>query len=61
MVIEIAQKIGPATLTKVVRRHASQGDNKHERAGSGTQPRWVHVSLPGFIGRWSLSRGSSRR
>ncbi|WP_321915804.1 MULTISPECIES: hypothetical protein [unclassified Paraburkholderia] len=36
MVIEVAQKIGPTTLTKVVRRHASQRDHNHDRAGSGT-------------------------
>ncbi|MEM5313097.1 hypothetical protein [Paraburkholderia sp. JHI869] len=45
MVIEVAQKIGPPTLAEVVRRHASHGDNKHDHAGSHTQPRWVHVSL----------------
>lgn len=45
VVIEVAQKICPSTLTKVVRRHANPSDNKHDRAGSHTQPGLVHVSL----------------
>ena len=48
MVIEIAQKIGPTTLTEVVRHHTNDSDNKHDRAGSRTQPRLVHVSLPSY-------------
>ncbi len=68
VVIEIAQEIGAAALTEVVRRHAGRSDRKHDRAGSHTQPGWVHVSLPiasAALARsmcpWALSVGSNRR
>lgn len=64
VVIEVAQQISPPTLTKVVRRHANHSDNKHDRAGSHTQPRLVHVSLRGYASALHRSldkRGSSGR
>ena len=48
MVLEIAQKISPTPLTEVVRSHTNYSDNKHDRAGSHTQPGLVHVSLPSY-------------
>jgi hypothetical protein len=55
MGIKIAQKISPTPLTEVVCRHANHSDNKHDRAGSHTQPRFVHVSLPSYTAALHMS------
>ena len=56
VVIEIAQKIGPATLTEVVRRHARHSNHKRDRAGNHSQPGLVHVSLRVTPQRFRASR-----
>jgi len=48
MVIEVAQEIGSAPFTAVVRDDGSCSDDKYDRADSHSRPGLIHVSLHGY-------------